>query len=502
MTITPISKAEERFNCQEFDDFLIQEVRLEEVSVTGEKISFQYLLDGEPIDCYFGYDSINLKDARLGSPEKVQSLAVIVAVLSCLRFATILPSSLDFRKFSPFIDEELLDFLKMAIPRCWSEHRYQLGKVAYKLPEIIIDESTLGEKLTYPLFKTEIPRPPVDVMMASGSGKDSLLCSLMLEKAGISYDIFTYLHDFYGDPQEQKEIFSQASQHLNYRKQHYLYIRDLYFPWLDRRIQDLDIVARTKSQFNSQKPFRTDAGEVIVTPFALAPLQATYGLPLLVVGHEKSADAVNTIEPQSGEAIAHQWEKSLHANQETSKLMSRIFSGINQVSLTKAIHDVKIFDLLFDLGGDLPYTTNSCNIQKPWCCRCEKCCYVFAGFNSYGDIEKVVEAFGNNLFEMEENLPIWEELLGLKGYIPWECVGLHEETQLYFYKLHQQGLRNPAIDLFEREILLPLEKNEQESVANYFKSIKNKFSTVYKKHHTMPDWLWEKLQPVLHKSAG
>ncbi|NET43213.1 MAG: hypothetical protein F6K15_15470 [Okeania sp. SIO2B3] len=43
---------------------------------------------------------------------------------------------------------------------------------------------------------------------------------------------------------------------------------------------------------------------------------------------------------------------------------------------------------------------------------------VFAGFCAYGDREKVIKAFGKDLFTMEENLYIWSELLGLKGYIP------------------------------------------------------------------------------------
>ncbi|MDY7007391.1 MAG: hypothetical protein SWX82_26540 [Cyanobacteriota bacterium] len=109
---------------------------------------------------------------------------------------------------------------------------------------------------------------------------------------------------------------------------------------------------------------------------------------------------------------------------------------------------------------------------------------------------------------MEENLYIWSELLGLKGYIPWECVGMPEETQLYFYKLYQQGVRNQAfaergvsyIALFEKEILTPLQ-NSGKSVENYFKQIKNKFSQVYEDHHTMPEWLWEKISPVLRNCS-
>lgn len=86
--------------------------------------------------------------------------------------------------------------------------------------------------------------------------------------------------------------------------------------------------------------------------------------------------------------------------------------------------------------------------------------------------------------------------MGLKGYIPWECVGMPEENQLYFFKLYQQGMRNKAIALFEREILIPLQ-NSVKSVQDYFKQIENQFGQVYENHHTIPEWLWEKISPVL-----
>ena len=482
------------FNCQEFDDFTIKEVYLENVLVKANEISFRYLLDGEEIDCFIKYDSINLEDSNLSSPSQVKSWSVIIAVLSSLNFSPVLPQKIDFSKYSQFIDQELVNFLQTVIPKCWSEARYQLGKLAYQSPEIKIDESVLGQDISYPMFELKTEKGAVDGIIGSGSGKDSLLCSLILQKAAINYDILTCLYDLYGDIEKQKNLFSQASQHLKYRKQHYIYIQDFYYSWLNRRVKKFNILARTQAYFKYKKPFRTAGPEAIILPFIVAPIQVIYKIPLLLFGNEKSAESPNLI--SSGEEVAHQWEKSLEASKKAHEQMARMFTNINHTSLIKAIHDVKIFDLVFQLGDQLPYATNSCNIQKPWCCRCEKCCYVFAGFCAYGDQEKVIKAFGKDLFTMEENLYIWSELLGLKGYIPWECVGMPEETQLYFYKLYQQGVRNQAIELFEQEILVPLQ-NSGKSVENYFQHIQNKFGQVYERYHTIPEWLWQKISPVL-----
>lgn len=491
-----------RFDCHEFDDFPVTEARLDSVSVNEDIIEVGYLLDGQPVNCSFQYDSIRLDDPIWGEPKQIQGFAVAISVLSCLRFAAILPKHLDLSKYSEFIHQDLLDYLEAVIPGHWSEHRYQLGKVAYRSPDIKVNESKLGQNITYPLFAIDAKQAPVAAVVSSGSGKDSLLCCLILDKAGLSYDLVTCLHNIYGNLEEQKKLFSQSSKHLHHRKQHYLYTRDSYVGWLECRMEKTNIVARTQSYFHEPKRFRYEAGETLLSPFIFAPIQLFDNIPLLAVGNEKSSDTPNLYEQKSGEPIAHQWEKNLEANQAIAKLMAQMFSGITQTSITKPIHDVKIYDLLFHLGDELPYSTNSCNIQKPWCGRCEKCCYVFSGFCAYGEMNKVLKAFGNNLLEIEDNLPLWEQLLGLKKHIAWECVGLPEEAQLYFYKIYQKGVRNPGMDLFEREILHPLQSDEDQSVENYFQAIEDKLGQVYEHHHTMSDELWTKLQPILESRSS
>ena len=104
----------------------------------------------------------------------------------------------------------------------------------------------------------------------------------------------------------------------------------------------------------------------------------------------------------------------------------------------------------------------------------------------------MVEAFGTDMFEDPEVLPIWEELLGLKGNIPWECVGQPQEVQFYFYKMFCRGSKSRALALFEKEVLHTLE-----SVVAYFQDIERRYTHVYEHHHYMPYWLWEPVKKVL-----
>jgi len=487
-----------RVTCHEFDDFLAEEIYLDQVLVNDNLIEFIYLIDGEPVRCSIRYNSIKLTDVALKSLEEAKRFAVLLTVLCSMKFGALLPARLNFEKYSQYIDQNLLEFLKVAMRGHWSQHRYQLGKISYQHPEFVISSSELGKEAIYPLWSVATVANPVEVLLGSGAGKDSLLCSKILETAGVKYDIVTYFHDSYGDNSDQEQLFKSVTSRLKYKNSHGVYFYDDYYPWLENRLQQTNVVKRTQDYFGNNR-FRSEAGETLLTTMAMIPIQVVHGISLLVLGHEKSADAPNLIEPESGEEISHQWTKSFTYHQAMSQLMKRMFQGINSIGLTKPIHDVKIFDLLFKFDDQLPYATNSCNIQKPWCCRCEKCCYVFSGFSAYGDVEKTIKAFGNDLLDMEENLPIWTDLLGLNGYIAWECVGLPEETQLYFYKLYLKGVKGKAMTLFEKEVLNRLLEKGTQEVEQYFAEIEKKYSQVYKTHHLMPDWLWHKIQPVLEQ---
>lgn len=485
-----------RVSCHEFDNFLVREVYLEEVLVDKDTIQFTYLIGNEPVRCLIRYNSIKLTDSALKSAEDTKHFAILLAVLCSMRFGALLPARLNFEKYSRYIDQKLLEFLKIAMRGHWSQHRYQLGKISYQHPEFVINSSELGREAIYPVWSVATGENPAKVILGSGAGKDSLLCSKILEAAGVKYDIVTYFYDIYGENKAQEQLFKSVINRLKHEMSHAVYFSDDYYPWLETRVEKADVIKKTQEYFGNNR-FRLEAGETLLTTMAMIPIQVVHSIPLLVLGHEKSADAPNLIESESGEEISHQWTKSLGYHKAMSQQMKRMFQGVNSVSLTKPIHDVKIFDLLFKFDDKLPYVTTSCNVKKPWCCRCEKCCYVFSGFSAYGEVEKTIKAFGHNLLDMEENLPVWADLLGLNGYIAWECVGLPEETQLYFYKLYLKGVTGLAMALFEKEVLNPLRKNGTEAIEQYFAKIENKHSQVYETHHTMPDWLWHKIQPVL-----
>jgi hypothetical protein len=108
-----------------------------------------------------------------------------------------------------------------------------------------------------PLFGMEMNRPEC-VLVASGSGKDSLLCAQLLEAADIEHETFTYLHDGYGDIDHQKRVFERllgAAQ----QKRHVLRIYDGYASWLEKRLQSFDVLGGMEND-GIIKPFRAESG--------------------------------------------------------------------------------------------------------------------------------------------------------------------------------------------------------------------------------------------------
>jgi len=478
------------------DQLQVDTVKLEEVETSHEAIAVRYDVDGDPNTLRLEYDTIDLeRAARTSHPHALATYAACLGALGVSRFGAVLPRRVDLTEHSRWLDPRVVTFLKRALPRKWSEHRYQLGRLDYYHPEIVVDEASLGASAATPVWRIPGGRSR-RVLLATGSGKDSLLCELMLERAGVDYESFTYLHDLYGDIDDQREIFARVPRELAANRQHVVQVRDDLQPWLERRMASVG-VPNPIQRDGIAKPFRTEAGEVLVGSLAMVPIQVTRGIGVQAFGNERSADHPNLVDPDTGEAIAHQFAKSIYGETLFQRLYERLFANVARVSLTKPINDTRIFRTLFELGGDRAYLTNSCNLAKPWCRRCEKCLYVFAGFSAFGDHAATVAAFGGDPFDDPATLPVWEDLLGLNGRIAWECVGHPEELALYLYKAVAAGIDGCAIDMFRARVLEPLCASNGTSLDDRFAAVERSYSEVDPSHHRMPAWLSSRVLDVL-----
>ncbi len=147
-----------------------------------------------------------------------------------------------------------------------------------------------------------------------------------------------------------------------------------------------------------------------------------------------------------GTEINHQWSKSL----EFEKLFRDycrefVVDGIEYFSLLRMKSELGIAKYFSGLPQYFAHFT-SCNKvfrivqEKPdgnWCGKCPKCAFVYLLLAAYLPKETMFGMFNKNLFIDESLYTVFEELCGLQGIKPFECVGTPEEAITAFQLVFQ-----------------------------------------------------------------
>ena len=180
----------------------------------------------------------------------------------------------------------------------------------------------------------------------------------------------------------------------------------------------------------------------------------------LVVANEASSDYGNV--EYNGEIVNHQWSKST----EFEALFRRfvhdyITHDVSYFSLLRPLTEIRITEI-FSRYPQYFSTFSSCNtnfkliksVGAPlWCGQCPKCAFVFAMLAAYLPKKDVVAIFGKDLFADATLLPLYEELLGLRNFKPFECVGTPEEMRaaLNMASTRKEFAEAPVMSLLERK---------------------------------------------------
>ena len=124
-------------------------------------------------------------------------------------------------------------------------------------------------------------------------------------------------------------------------------------------------------------------------------------------------------------------------------------------SLLRPMYELKIAEKFATMESCLNAFT-SCNTnfkiagpsEEKWCKKCAKCAFVFAILTPFVEKEKLVHAFGGNLFANDDLWPIYEELLGVTNVKPFDCVGTPEEVRKAMEMAHEKYKGDVIIDKF------------------------------------------------------
>lgn len=184
----------------------------------------------------------------------------------------------------------------------------------------------------------------------------------------------------------------------------------------------------------------------------------------IVLSNESSANESNV----KGTKINHQYSKSYEFENDFSYYVKTYFKlPISYFSLLRPLSEYQIA-MLFSRFSQYHSVFKSCNLGSKeenwkWCCTCPKCLFVFSLLSPFLYKEALIGIFNEDLFEKQELLPMFQDLLGYGKNKPFECVGTYEEVNYAITKtiLNQGNKKLPFLLQFYKEnyLLIDLNKN-------------------------------------------
>ena len=211
------------------------------------------------------------------------------------------------------------------------------------------------------------------------------------------------------------------------------------------------------------------------TPFSAMVAFLTYlcsyllGKKYVALSNEASANESNV----DGENINHQYSKTIEFENDFREYAEKYLKGnVEYFSLLRPISELQIAKLFSELEG-YHKVFKSCNVgskQEPWkwCCNCPKCLFVYTILSPFLYKEKLVNIFGEDLYERQDLLKTFIELCGFGEIKPFECVGTYSEIRYSITKV----IKSLEEDNLELPFLLKYYKDNfelsEEELLNYY----------------------------------
>ena len=251
-------------------------------------------------------------------------------------------------------------------------------------------------------------------LVAVSGGKDSIVAAELLKEQGIDITaVFT-------EAQRGSDIVDNVINTLG--------IKSLRF----RRI--LDDKALQKHKYDGHVP--------VSAMFAfLGVLYAVlYKYSYCVMANEYSSNFGNV--KCKGLIINHQWSKSSEFEDMFKSYVDNFISpDVRYFSLLRPFYEIRIAELFSKYKQYFSYFS-SCNknfklVEEKksglWCGQCPKCVFAFTLLSAFLTKKELLKIFKNNLYQQENLLSLFKDILGLGKMKPFDCVGTFEESKAAFY---------------------------------------------------------------------
>lgn len=187
-------------------------------------------------------------------------------------------------------------------------------------------------------------------------------------------------------------------------------------------------------ELNAEGAFNGHIPISAVIAFVLPVCAILYGFDSAALSNERSASAGNL--DYKGMDVNHQYSKGLEFERHVSQhFKATLLQHFDYFSFLRPLSELQI-GRLFSRSTAYHEVFTSCNAAfkldrgkriSRWCCACPKCRSTFLLLAPFMEKAHLLSAFGENLLNRKDQIEGFEELIGIRGFKPFECVGEPEE---------------------------------------------------------------------------
>ena len=258
--------------------------------------------------------------------------------------------------------------------------------------------------------------------MPVGGGKDSVVTLETLRKA--KKDVVCFALNLNSAAQKIMKMASMSSPQVAGCRKPVIVERKI-----DKKLLELN----RKGFLNGHTPFSA------YLAFLSILVAVIFDYKGIAFSNERSSNEGNV--KYLGKIVNHQYSKSFDFEEKFRDYSKKYLAkNVEYFSFLRPLYEIQI-SKLFSKHSKYFNAFLSCNRafktysgrEKPtgkWCGNCPKCLFIFAILYPFVDEKKLIEIFGQNLFENRKLLPLMQELIGEKGFKPFECVGTKKESQV------------------------------------------------------------------------
>lgn len=273
--------------------------------------------------------------------------------------------------------------------------------------------------------RVRAPRASGPQFLLWGGGKDSVVSHEVLKAAGEAHELLSIGRPDWEWVRRSADVAGERLQIVSRR--------------LDPKLLEMNAAGA----LNGHVP-------VNATLAAAGTLVALLsGRPAVIASNEASASFGNAA--WHGIDVNHQWSKSLDFERMFRGWLQRTWDdGPDYFSLLRPLTELRIVKA-FATHPEYFGAVTSCNANfrqsgaagRRFCLTCPKCVFVSLMARPWLDDAAYHALFGGDALADPANVTLVEELLGLRGTKPFECVGTPEETVAALHLAKSRGRTIP-----------------------------------------------------------